>query len=179
MFCRNCGKELTGSPEFCMNCGARPMAGTSFCPGCGAPTTPMTEICTKCGAKVRGKATAAGSAWMPLTAGILDLLVAVPSLVLGIICAAFGGALAGMASRFGAWLHVPIGLLGALVCGPIVALSVIAIVGGVFAIKNRAWGFALAAAICACIVGLVPLVPGLVLGIPAIVFTVLGKEQFK
>jgi TM2 domain-containing membrane protein YozV/RNA polymerase subunit RPABC4/transcription elongation factor Spt4 len=52
MFCRNCGKELTGSPEFCMNCGARPMAGTSFCPNCGAPTTPMTEICPKCGARV-------------------------------------------------------------------------------------------------------------------------------
>ena len=52
MFCRNCGKELTGSPEFCMNCGAKPMAGTSFCPGCGAPTTPLTEICVKCGARV-------------------------------------------------------------------------------------------------------------------------------
>jgi TM2 domain-containing membrane protein YozV len=52
MFCRNCGKELTGTPEFCMNCGAKPMAGTSFCPGCGAPTTPLTEICMKCGAGV-------------------------------------------------------------------------------------------------------------------------------
>ncbi len=52
MFCRNCGKEVTGAPEFCMNCGARPMAGTSFCPGCGAPTTPLTEICIKCGARV-------------------------------------------------------------------------------------------------------------------------------
>ena len=52
MFCRNCGKELTGAPEFCMSCGARPMAGTSFCHGCGAPTTPLTEICIKCGARV-------------------------------------------------------------------------------------------------------------------------------
>jgi TM2 domain-containing membrane protein YozV len=52
MFCRNCGKELTGTPEFCMNCGARPMAGTSFCPGCGAPTTPLSEICVKCGTRL-------------------------------------------------------------------------------------------------------------------------------
>ena len=52
MFCRNCGKELTGSPEFCMNCGAKPMAGTSFCPGCGAPTVPLAEICVKCGTRV-------------------------------------------------------------------------------------------------------------------------------
>ncbi|MCJ7575652.1 MAG: TM2 domain-containing protein [Dehalococcoidia bacterium] len=52
MFCRNCGKELTGSPEICINCGAKPMAGTSFCHGCGAPTTPLAEICIKCGARV-------------------------------------------------------------------------------------------------------------------------------
>ena len=52
MFCRNCGKELTGTPEFCMNCGAKPMAGTSFCSACGAPTTPLTEICVKCGTRV-------------------------------------------------------------------------------------------------------------------------------
>ena len=52
MFCRNCGKELSGSPEICMNCGAKPMRGTGFCPGCGASTTPLTEICVKCGAGV-------------------------------------------------------------------------------------------------------------------------------
>ena len=52
MFCRNCGKELVGTPEICVNCGAKPMSGTSFCHGCGAPTTPLTEICLKCGARV-------------------------------------------------------------------------------------------------------------------------------
>jgi hypothetical protein len=52
MFCRNCGRELTGSPKFCINCGAKPMAGTSFCPWCGAPTTPLTEICVKCGGRI-------------------------------------------------------------------------------------------------------------------------------
>ncbi len=56
MFCRNCGKELTGSPEFCMNCGARPLSGTGFCPGCGATTTALTEICVKCGARVAATA---------------------------------------------------------------------------------------------------------------------------
>ena len=52
MFCRNCGRELIGSPEICPNCGAKPMNGTSFCLNCGAPTTPLTEICTKCGARM-------------------------------------------------------------------------------------------------------------------------------
>jgi len=52
MFCRNCGKELIGTPEICPNCGARPLTGTSFCPSCGSPTTPMSEICVKCGARL-------------------------------------------------------------------------------------------------------------------------------
>ena len=52
MFCRNCGKELIGSPEICPGCGARPMRGNSFCSNCGAPTTPLTEMCVKCGVRV-------------------------------------------------------------------------------------------------------------------------------
>jgi hypothetical protein len=52
IYCRNCGKELVGSPELCMNCGARPLAGTSFCLACGGATNPLSEICVKCGARV-------------------------------------------------------------------------------------------------------------------------------
>jgi len=52
MFCRNCGKELIGTPEYCLNCGAKPLAAHSFCQNCGAAITPATEICVKCGAKV-------------------------------------------------------------------------------------------------------------------------------
>jgi predicted amidophosphoribosyltransferase len=52
MFCRNCGKEWPGEPEFCMNCGARPLSGTAYCPACAAPTTPLSEICVKCGARL-------------------------------------------------------------------------------------------------------------------------------
>jgi len=52
MFCRNCGKELTGTPEICLGCGARPLAGNSFCHACGAQTNPLAEICIKCGARL-------------------------------------------------------------------------------------------------------------------------------
>jgi len=52
VFCRNCGKELLGSPEICPNCGASPMRGNSFCSNCGASTTPLTEMCVKCGVRV-------------------------------------------------------------------------------------------------------------------------------
>jgi len=52
MFCRNCGKELTGTPEFCLNCGAKPIAGNNFCHACGSQTNPQMEICPKCGARL-------------------------------------------------------------------------------------------------------------------------------
>ena len=52
MHCRNCGKELIGTPEICMNCGARPMAGKSHCWACGAKTNELTEICVKCGVRL-------------------------------------------------------------------------------------------------------------------------------
>ncbi|MGQ9546453.1 MAG: DUF4389 domain-containing protein [Dehalococcoidia bacterium] len=52
MFCRNCGKELIGTPEICPDCGAKPFRGTAFCPNCSASVTPLTEICIKCGARV-------------------------------------------------------------------------------------------------------------------------------
>jgi len=52
MFCRNCGKELIGTPEICLGCGARPLVGTSFCSACGAETNPLAEICIKCGVRL-------------------------------------------------------------------------------------------------------------------------------
>ncbi len=60
MFCRNCGKELIGTPEICMNCGARPLVGSSFCHACGAETNPLAEICIKCGVRLAKAGAAAG-----------------------------------------------------------------------------------------------------------------------
>ena len=52
MFCRNCGKELIGTPEICIGCGAKPLIGSSFCHNCGAQTNALAEFCVKCGAKL-------------------------------------------------------------------------------------------------------------------------------
>jgi hypothetical protein len=109
-----------------------------------------------------------GGAWMPVTAGILDLIIGVTGLIIGIICAIFAGLLTFFIAG-----------LGALIGAPLIILSIIVIVGGIFAIRKRAWGFALTAAICAFIVGLPFIIPAILLGIPAIVFTALGKGQFK
>jgi hypothetical protein len=72
MYCRNCGKELIGTPEYCMNCGARPLAGNNYCQACSAPTNPMAEICIKCGAKLVSKSTTgAGRSGKSKTASVL------------------------------------------------------------------------------------------------------------
>jgi len=153
MFCRNCGKELTGNPE--------------ICPNCGAPTTELTEICPKCGARVAGKAEA-GGAWMPLTAGILDLVAGVPTLIIGILVAAgFGGL-----GRFSVSDIAGVGIIMGVIGVPLIIFAIIAIVGGVFAIRRRMWGLALAGSIFA-------LFCAWILGIPAIVFTVMGKKHFE
>ncbi|MFC2011448.1 ankyrin repeat domain-containing protein, partial [Chloroflexota bacterium] len=55
----------------------------------------------------------------------------------------------------GGWLLAPVGI--------------IAIVGGIFAIKRRFWGFALVGAICASV---------FFLGVPAIILIVLSKAEF-
>lgn len=52
MFCRNCGKNLVGSPGICPSCRAKPLSGTKFCNACGATTTALTEICKKCGTRL-------------------------------------------------------------------------------------------------------------------------------
>lgn len=167
MFCRNCGKELTGSPQFCLNCGARPMSGTSFCHGCGAPTTGIAEICTKCGAKLTrvGETT-----WMSTVAGILSIIAGVIGLGLG-GCAAVAGALGG-----GIFAMLGLGNLGGIFAGLMVIpliLAIVAIVGGIYALKRTKWGLALAGSICAIISY------GFVLGIAATVFVILGKKEFK
>lgn len=52
MFCRNCGKELIGTPEICVGCGVRPGAGNSHCQACGSQVNALAEICIKCGSRL-------------------------------------------------------------------------------------------------------------------------------
>ena len=78
MYCRNCGKQLEGSPEFCPNCGARPLAGNTYCQNCGAPVSPLAEVCVKCGAKLQKIGSASGVSDKSRLA--VTLLCALPAL---------------------------------------------------------------------------------------------------
>jgi len=167
MFCRNCGQELAGSAEFCLNCGARPMRGANFCHGCGAPTTGIAEICIKCGAKL---ARVGETIWMSTTAGILSIIAGVVGLGLG-GCAAVAGALGGGILAMFGFGHLG-GIFTGLIAIPLI-LAIVAIVGGIYALKRTEWGLALAGCICAIFSS------GFPLGIAATVLVILGKNEFK
>jgi hypothetical protein len=174
MFCRNCGRELTGNPEICTNCGANPTAGTSFCPACGAPTTPLTDICAKCG--MRLAKTIKRNTWKTKTAGILAIVVGAVGVVEWV-------AVAALVTLTGGWLAIG-DLLGsggivAVVVAIVIAIGIVAIVGGVFALKRKRWGLALAGSICALFsLFFIPILLNVPLAIAAIVLVVLGKGEF-
>jgi hypothetical protein len=55
---------------------------------------------------------------------------------------------------------------------PKILISILAIIGGVYALKKKLWGLALAGSIAA-------LLSSFILGIASIIFTIMGKEQFQ
>jgi len=167
MFCRSCGKELAGAPEICVNCGAKPIAGTSFCPGCGAPTTPLTEVCNKCGAQV--SKTTKEKTWKPTAAGVLCIIGGAVGLLLCLFLTCIALALMGDPS-VGGELSINAPIVKFWILGGIAII--IAIVGGICALRRRIWGLALAGSICA-------LVGFGIAGILAIIFVVRGKREFE
>ena len=175
MFCRNCGKELTEAPEFCLNCGAKPMSGRSFCPVCGAPTTPLAETCTKCGARL-AKAIK-GKTRKTTTAGIL-------AIVAGAICVTELVMLAALGIFKWGWLSLDgfrgPGVIVTAAIAVVVAIGIVAIVGGIFALKRKRWGLGLAGSICATFsLIIIPVFLNVPLAIAAIVLVVLGRGEFE
>jgi len=175
MFCRNCGKELAGTPESRTNCGAKPIARTGFCPDCGAPTTPLTASCTNCGVRL-GKAIQ-GKTWKTRAAGVL-------AIVSGVLAVSQWVTVAVLEVLALGWL--PMGSLaglGAIVAAAFtiaIAAGIVAIVGGVFALKRRRWRLALAGSICAIFsVVFLPILVNVPLAIAAIVLVVLGRGEFE
>ena len=97
---------------------------------------------------------------MVKTAGIFSIIGGIFGIVSGASVAAIG-ALAGLA---GMGMFSVIG-------APLIGIGIVALIGGIFTLKRRTWGFALTGAICA----LFPIVP---LGIMAIIFLAVRKNEF-
>ncbi|UCG10611.1 MAG: hypothetical protein JSW30_01900 [Dehalococcoidia bacterium] len=117
-----------------------------------------------------------GRAWMPTVAGILDIICA------GLhITAVFGLIIAMIAVESNPYLDpamasggVPVNItaiLGAILVTSAIA-AVLALVGGIYALKRQKWGLALAGAIAAFF-------PVGILGVVAIVLTALSRQEFE
>ncbi len=112
--------------------------------------------------------------WKPTAAGILTIIAGFLGLLIALALAVglgIAGTLAGLIPGF------PGASFLALVAVPGIILSILAIVGGIYALKRRVWGLALAGAICALLFT-VPLL-GWILAILAIIFVSLGKREFS
>jgi len=105
--------------------------------------------------------------WMPTVAGILDIIAG--SLGLIVACGiAIIGSLMGIVPDFREFL--PVYLLILVV--PLVLVKILAIIGGIYTLRRKNWGLALAASIAAFL----PFSP---LGLAAIVLTALSKKEFE
>ncbi len=151
------------------------MTGTSFCPDCGTQTGPTVETCNNCGAGL-GKVGRART-WKTRTAGILAIVAGALAVVESVFVAA-------LVIRALGWLEVfsaldQSGIVAAAVAVVIIS-AIVAIVGGVFALKRRIWGLAIAGSICAIFSFVaIPFLLNLPLAIGAIVLLILGRGEFE
>jgi hypothetical protein len=113
--------------------------------------------------------------WKPATAGVLSIVAGALSLAFGLLLVFVGGIVSAMFGRAGvpnALSFIPFPLFGG-VAAPLFLLGTVAIIGGSYAVRRRFWPLALAGALCALFPPQIAILGGL-----AIVFVVLGKEEF-
>ncbi len=105
--------------------------------------------------------------WMPTVAGILDIIAGGWGIILAFIFI-FIGAIARFVPDVPPYLF-PIFTALAF---PFIIGGIVAIIGGIYALKRKIWGLALAGSICAFF-------PSWILGLTAIVLVVLSKKEFE
>jgi hypothetical protein len=135
-----------------------------FCSKCGKEATENAVFCASCGAGLTGGQPSGKKAQLSLAAGIIDIAAGGISLVSVLFMAIFLFVMAGGEE----------GMPFFVVLFPLAMLipSVLAIVGGIFALRRRSWVMALIGSI-----GLI--VTSSVAGIAALVLTVMAKDEFE
>jgi hypothetical protein len=123
--------------------------------------------------------------WMPVVAGLLNIVSGALGVLVG-LCMSLRGlafttaqAAQGIAPRVaphaGAYPQMPhlfFPGMGIAFGIALLVIGVLAILGGVYALKLKTWGLALAGSIAAVITGPV-------IGLLALIFVVLGREDFR
>ena len=100
--------------------------------------------------------------WKPTTAGILTIIGG----IFGIVVGAFATTISELIGIFAGMPG-----LGAMIGAPLIGIGIVALIGGIYTMKRKVWGFALTGAILA----LFPIIP---LGVLAIIFVSMGKKEF-
>jgi hypothetical protein len=114
--------------------------------------------------------------WMPKVAGILDIVAGSFGLFIVLIWALWFAAVSFLSRMNTAeFRHFPMSIM-AIIFIPIaiflIAAAILAIVGGIYALRRKKWKLALAGSIAAFF-GSSPL------GVAAIIFTALSKSEFE
>ena len=115
--------------------------------------------------------------WMPTAGGVLCIVAGVLGLVGNIFWLDFGGIFGSTIMRdlfpSSAWQGWgwPLIIIGIFSLFSIL-INIMAIVGGIFAIQRKHWGWALAGGICAVIASRI-------MGIVALVFIAISRKEFK
>jgi len=100
--------------------------------------------------------------WKGTTAGILTIIGGIVGIAVGAIFATSSNVF--LAGIPGLELMAGIG-------AGIIGIGVVALIAGIFTLRRKSWGFALAGAILA----MFPIIP---LGVLAIIFVAMGKSEF-
>ena len=107
--------------------------------------------------------------WMPLTAGILIIVSAAIKLLTAL------GVIIGL-SFYTTSSHLSFGIsetgIVLAVMIPFLILGIVALIGGIYALRRKVWGMALAGAIAAFL-------PTSILGVLAIIFVAISKNEFE
>ncbi len=117
--------------------------------------------------------------WKPTTAGILTIIAgglgigAGAWMTLAAIPLGLGSAMAGAIKDLGIISGLLAGLAGVIgiIGAGLIGVGAVAVVGGIYALRRKTWGFALAGTILATICS-TPL------GVLAIIFVSMGKREF-
>ena len=134
-----------------------------FCSKCGRETTENAAFCAGCGASLTGGQSAKKKTQLSLAAGIVMIAAGGFSLVsllfVGIVMVVMAGG-------------GDIPLFVALIPLAMVIPGVLAVVGGIFALRRRSWVMALIGSIALVVTSSVP-------GIAAVVLTVMARDEFE
>lgn len=114
------------------------------------------------------------STWRSTTAGILDIIAGVWTFCCVILLFIMGG-VSTIIPNIPAWIATILFSISI----PMVVMAVLAIAGGISNVVRKSWGFSLAGSIAGFFCSFTFFFWGFVVGIIAIVLTVIARSEFK